>query len=553
MVLLGVNHSIFAHTFASHFDALHMTEMYEYSQTLIGNVGLAGGLPHLQAYKLVYASWLADHGFLELASRYCEGIEQILKNYVKGSPYFHRTFIEALRDLVDRLATAQLRVSGSTSESKESGSWFSKVSRFDGLMNALDRGLNKFMNGAIGEVPSEPESNAAAISRNSSAAGKKGPSIPLMDASTNASSFGQPTGSVPPSIVRPSSSPAAVLSNDVGQPGSGSDYPYGYSSYGDNQQYGNSAQQESAPIDNGSFVLASAMVPQFSNGAQGQDAGYDTTGYNVEGDAAVSTQPYGYDASSYDPNGYGGHYDNSNANYGQNYDQNYGQDYGYGDYENGNYDETGLNYQSGSVENNSQGNNFQGNTWSGQDQGYGQADNSYGYDNVDYNNKEQQNIYDHGNSWSQGQNDVALPPSTNTALYGNVNDVAPPPQADYASYGNGNISVPNESASVHPPPPPKAETPLPPPPAQRSSFDKAAAPPAASLPPRPQSQHSLQQASAIEDEDDLGFGNNALKKAVSVPDSSKISDDKTDEKADADSSNEKATGKCLFGVSRYVY
>jgi hypothetical protein len=44
-----------------------MTEIYEFGLSLISN---DGGLPHLQAYKLLYAWWLADCGYLNEARRY---------------------------------------------------------------------------------------------------------------------------------------------------------------------------------------------------------------------------------------------------------------------------------------------------------------------------------------------------------------------------------------------------------------------------------------------------------------------------------------------------
>lgn len=43
-----------------------MTEIYEFGLSLNNS---DGGLPHLQAYKLLYAWWLADCGYLNEARR----------------------------------------------------------------------------------------------------------------------------------------------------------------------------------------------------------------------------------------------------------------------------------------------------------------------------------------------------------------------------------------------------------------------------------------------------------------------------------------------------
>ncbi|CAG8490049.1 7141_t:CDS:2 [Funneliformis caledonium] len=82
------------------WQSLRMTEIYEFGLSLNSN---DGGLPHLQAYKLLYAWWLADCGYLNESRRYCESIANIVKVYTKGSPYFHGCFLQKLKDLTQRL------------------------------------------------------------------------------------------------------------------------------------------------------------------------------------------------------------------------------------------------------------------------------------------------------------------------------------------------------------------------------------------------------------------------------------------------------------------
>ncbi|KAJ1537209.1 hypothetical protein HK096_002338 [Nowakowskiella sp. JEL0078] len=158
-VLLNADHSSQPMNFHKQITSLQMTEIFEFSQTLIptysggassliGNstAGISNIVPHLQAFKLSYAMYLADFGYFEQATKYCESIEIIVKSYTRGSPYFHRVFLERLRDLSERLATS---ISEKTKET--SNGWFTNVAKYNSLFDVLDRGLNNFMNGAIGE------------------------------------------------------------------------------------------------------------------------------------------------------------------------------------------------------------------------------------------------------------------------------------------------------------------------------------------------------------------------------------------------------------------
>ncbi|KAJ3378369.1 hypothetical protein HDU92_007445, partial [Lobulomyces angularis] len=136
MILLGSNPNT---DLANCINAIQETEIFEFSQTLAG--GLASGLPHFQAYKLSYAHLLADIGCMELAQQYCESIDTFVKSYSKGSPYFHRRFLESLRVLIERVGMYQL-TKGQIAEAKEKGgSWW---------ISALDDMTTKLMNGVVG-------------------------------------------------------------------------------------------------------------------------------------------------------------------------------------------------------------------------------------------------------------------------------------------------------------------------------------------------------------------------------------------------------------------
>ncbi|CAG8698294.1 3678_t:CDS:2, partial [Ambispora leptoticha] len=140
-------------------DALHLTEIYEFGLTL--NKNDEGGLPFLQAYKLLYAWWLIDCGYTNEARRYCESIANIVKIYTKGSPYFHKCFLEQLKELTQRLLEHGDNASGNNNESS---SWIfaKKMSKptLDSLWGSLEGKFNQFI---AGDTAEESEKKPAAI------------------------------------------------------------------------------------------------------------------------------------------------------------------------------------------------------------------------------------------------------------------------------------------------------------------------------------------------------------------------------------------------------
>lgn len=105
------------------------------------------GLPHLQAYKLIRASYLAEIGEIQAASRYCEAITAAMAH---PSPYLNSVFIEQLKGLADRLV--------GTPQMAKSGSWIGgKVNKpsLDSIGSWLEGRLTKFIAGE-GDEPSPP-------------------------------------------------------------------------------------------------------------------------------------------------------------------------------------------------------------------------------------------------------------------------------------------------------------------------------------------------------------------------------------------------------------
>ncbi|KAJ1568610.1 hypothetical protein HK405_016044, partial [Cladochytrium tenue] len=306
VVLLGVDHLTQLGSYARNFKSLHLTELYEYSQTLIGGIGAAGGLPHLQAYKLVYAHWLADHGFNELASRYCEAITHIVNSYTKGTPYFHRALLDSLKELIHRVSTTQIKGS---SDAKESGNWLSGKGALDSLMS----GITRIMSASIGEPL--PPSSSKTPSRNASASGVQLGSddgrVGRLSRPNSTPSLATMLPPTPPIVAKSGSAPfsavAAMLLPEAATAPSESFQSYGAAppSFGDDY----AGQQGQGPYyANGqsggynAFDSASYGAADPSAGYQQQpDKGYD---YNQGGFVQDGQQEWSGHAGQFDPQNY---------------------------------------------------------------------------------------------------------------------------------------------------------------------------------------------------------------------------------------------------------
>ncbi|KAF9998974.1 vesicle coat component, partial [Modicella reniformis] len=118
MVFLGADHNPHAlYPYYKNADSFQKTEIYEFGCALKSS-GATGGLPFLQAYKLIYAWSLLDAGMFSEAARYLEAIENIVKSQPKGSPYYNSTLLAQMKDLTERMAAS---VHGTNA-----GPWLSK-------------------------------------------------------------------------------------------------------------------------------------------------------------------------------------------------------------------------------------------------------------------------------------------------------------------------------------------------------------------------------------------------------------------------------------------
>jgi hypothetical protein len=180
-VILGADH-LKNKKFYQDLSAFEMTEFLEYMYYL-ANKNLST-MPHFQAYKLAYASWLSEIGLVTKAFSYTQCIMQIVKSGTNNnsngttstSLYYNSTFIESLKEFSSR---CQGNLNGTKNAPKDG--WFSKITKFDTFLEAFDHGLNKF----IGTTENE---NAQNLNNTTSTTSTTKPQVPnpvaMMPAST---------------------------------------------------------------------------------------------------------------------------------------------------------------------------------------------------------------------------------------------------------------------------------------------------------------------------------------------------------------------------------
>lgn len=111
LILVGIDQFRRVGDFYHDLDSIYRTELWEFA--LSGKTAaVTSGMPFLQPYKLVHAWWLADHGLVQEAQRYCEAMANIIKSYTKGSPYFHKHFLEKLKELNDFIEMSGVTAGG---------------------------------------------------------------------------------------------------------------------------------------------------------------------------------------------------------------------------------------------------------------------------------------------------------------------------------------------------------------------------------------------------------------------------------------------------------
>ena len=137
VALLGADHLQHPFDYGRDLDSILLTEVYDFTRTVLASSSAATVSPHLQSYKLYHAMILAEYGFKTEAQQYCEVITSALKSTTKPSPHYHSLLFGALDNLVDRLRQAPR---------DSSGSWISKPS-IDKVSGSIWAKFNQYVAG----------------------------------------------------------------------------------------------------------------------------------------------------------------------------------------------------------------------------------------------------------------------------------------------------------------------------------------------------------------------------------------------------------------------
>ncbi|KAJ1950624.1 hypothetical protein EC988_004321, partial [Linderina pennispora] len=140
--------------------AICLTELYEVAAAMRGSGDSPLCLPHLQAYKLYRAWWMADCGLTALALRYCDAVLGVLATLPAGVavPFVHASLVQELRELRNRLigsgmtSTKAAELVGDEA-ALQGKSWLARAMprpSFTSLMSAFDSSIDKFITGADG-------------------------------------------------------------------------------------------------------------------------------------------------------------------------------------------------------------------------------------------------------------------------------------------------------------------------------------------------------------------------------------------------------------------
>ena len=166
MILIGSENPQRKPTFHTDSDPFLFSEILEFAYSLAplskGQDAFTG-IPHLQAYRLIYAFQLAEMGEVSLASRYCEAIS-LASRSSKPSGFYTSTFQHQLREFSDRLS--------GTPQLDKSGSWIARKVTKPSLAtigNWIEGSVSKFIAGE-GDEAATHEVTAEAKRKDSSAA-----------------------------------------------------------------------------------------------------------------------------------------------------------------------------------------------------------------------------------------------------------------------------------------------------------------------------------------------------------------------------------------------
>ena len=150
VALLGADHMQQPFDYGRDLDCILLTEIYDFTHTVLASSSVATISPHLQAYKLYHAMILAEYGYKSEAQQYCEMITSALNSTTKRSSYYHNLLFGALEDLVDRLRQAPR---------DSSGSWISKPS-IDKVSGSIWAKFNQYVAGDESDAVSNASGKA---------------------------------------------------------------------------------------------------------------------------------------------------------------------------------------------------------------------------------------------------------------------------------------------------------------------------------------------------------------------------------------------------------
>lgn len=142
IVLLGADHQRLPSAFYQDEDAILLTEVYEYAISVLAGAPTAT-LPHLLAFKLLYAQSLADNGRKSEALQYCDTIAAALRASTRPSAYHHQHLFSEVGDL-----SARLRQTTS-----DGGSWISRPS-MEKVSGSMWARFNSFVSGEDSDAAS---------------------------------------------------------------------------------------------------------------------------------------------------------------------------------------------------------------------------------------------------------------------------------------------------------------------------------------------------------------------------------------------------------------
>eukprot|EP01103_Thecamoeba_quadrilineata_P021265 TRINITY_DN969_c0_g1_i1.p1 TRINITY_DN969_c0_g1~~TRINITY_DN969_c0_g1_i1.p1 ORF type:complete len:1232 (-),score=290.61 TRINITY_DN969_c0_g1_i1:32-3727(-) len=115
LILIGGDHKKRRYRFVTP-SSIQKTEIYEFSR-ILANPQVV--LPPLQLYKLMYALRLVDLGLVDIAQKYCQVLNSIVKN--SSSHQFNQQFVSQLHDFSERLSL----YSRGNAFASQTGTWIS--------------------------------------------------------------------------------------------------------------------------------------------------------------------------------------------------------------------------------------------------------------------------------------------------------------------------------------------------------------------------------------------------------------------------------------------